>query len=120
MLDRFPEDLGDVLDADFLVPAFALHAVVEHDVAEGARDRDARRAGRDRLLAALGVHLLARVLLHPHARAAGTAAHPARSVARHLDEVDTGERADDSPGREVDVVVTAEITRVVVGHSLFQ
>src|SRR4051794_12012853 len=79
--DGFPQDLGDVLYLDFLVLAFALHAIVEHDVAERARDRDAGRAGGDGLLAAFGVDLLARALLHPHARAARTAAHAARSVA---------------------------------------
>src|SRR5882724_8777975 len=57
--DGFPQDLGDVLHPDFLVLALALHAVVEHDVAERARDRDACRAGGNGLLAALGVDLLA-------------------------------------------------------------
>src|SRR5438876_693080 len=85
--DGLPQDLGDVLHADDFVLALALHAVVEHDVAERARHRDAARAGGDRLLAPLGVDLLADALFHPHARAAGTAAHAARAVARHLDEV---------------------------------
>ena len=79
-----------------------------------------RRAGRDRFLAAFGVDLLAGVLLHPHARAAGAAAHAVGAVARHLDEVDAGERTDDAPGREVHVVVAAEIARVVVRDALFE
>ena len=48
---------------------------------------------------ALDVHLLADVLLHPHAGATGTAAHATGAVARHLDDLDAGERAHDFAGR---------------------
>ena len=78
------------------------------------------RAGGDRLLAAFGVDLLAGALLHPHARAAGAAAHALGAVARHLDEVDAGERADDAPRREVHVVVAAEVAGVVVRDALLE
>ena len=59
-------------------------------------------------------------LLHPHARAARAAAHALGAVARHLDEVDAGERADDAPRREVHVVVAAEVAGVVVGDALLE
>ena len=45
---------------------------------------------------------------------------PLRAVARHLDEVDAGERTDDAPGREVHVVVAAEVAGVVVRDALFE
>ena len=59
-------------------------------------------------------------LLHPHARAAGAAAHALGAVARHLDDVDAGERADDLARREVHVVVAAEVAGVVVGDALVE
>ena len=74
-LEGLEDDLGDVGHRHLLVLALALHAVVHHHVAEGARDRDPFGAGGDGLLGALDVHLLADRLLHPHARAAGAAAH---------------------------------------------
>ena len=76
------------------------------------------RAGGDGLLRALGVHLLADRLLHPHAGAAGAAAHAPGAVARHLDDVDAGERADHLARREVHVVVAAEVAGVVVRDAL--
>ena len=45
---------------------------------------------------------------------------PLRAVARHLDEVDAGERTDDAPRREVHVVVAAEVAGVVVGDALLE
>ena len=77
-------------------------------------------AGGERLFGALDVHLLADVLLHPHARAAGAAAHALGAVARHLDDVDAAERADHVARREVHVVVAAEVAAVVVGDALVE
>jgi hypothetical protein len=76
--------------------------------------------GSQGLLGALVVDLLADALLHPHARPAGPAAHALGPVARHLDDVDTRERADDLPGCEVHVVVAAEVAGVVVGDPLVE
>ena len=78
------------------------------------------RAGGERLLGALDVDLLADVLLHPHARAAGAAAHALRAVARHLDDVDAGERPDHLARREVHVVVATEVAGVVVRDALLE
>src|SRR4029079_14278301 len=82
VLERFEQELGHVADAHLFVLDLTLHAVFHHHVAERARDRDAARAGGDGLLRALVVHLLADALLHPHARAAGAAAHALGAVAR--------------------------------------
>src|SRR5437867_3640022 len=71
---------GDVLYDD-VVAAVLLHAVVDHDVAVGAGDGDSFGAGAEQLLRAFGVDLLADALLHPHASAAGTAAHALRAAA---------------------------------------
>ena len=59
-------------------------------------------------------------LLHPHAGPAGAAAHALGAVARHLDDLDALDRADHLAGREVDVVVAAEVARVVVGDALLE
>src|SRR6266511_1303734 len=120
VLDRFEQHLGDVLHPDVLVALLLLHTVVHHHVAERARHRDPARTGGERLLGALDVHLLARVLLHPHARATGAAAQTAGPVARHLDHVDAAERADHVAGREVHVVVAAQVARVVVRDPLLE
>ena len=75
-----------------------LHAVVDHDVAERAGVGDAAGAGGDQLLAALVVDLLADRLLHPHAGAAGAAAHALGAVAAGLDDLDAA-RGCRSPSR---------------------
>ena len=56
-----------------------------------------------------------------HMRAPPAPQHmPLGAVARHLDEVDAGERADDAARREVHVVVAAEVAGVVVRDALFE
>ena len=79
-----------------------------------------RGAGRQRLLGPLVVDLGADRLLHPHARPAGAAAHALGAVARHLDDLDPLDRADDLARREVHVVVAAEVARVVVRDPLLE
>ena len=59
-------------------------------------------------------------LLHPHARAAGAAAHALGAVARHLDDLDALDRPDDLARGEVHVVVAAEVAGVVVGDPLLE
>ena len=59
-------------------------------------------------------------LLHPHAGPAGAAAHALGAVARHLDDLDALDRADDLARREVHVVVAAEVARVVVRDALLE
>ena len=98
----------------------ALHAVVHHDVAEGAGGRDPGGAGGDQLLRPLVVDLLADRLLHPHAGPAGAAAHALGAVAAGLDDLDAADAADDPPGRQVDVVVAAEVAGVVVDDPLVE
>src|SRR5581483_584433 len=60
------------------------HAVVEHDGAERARDRERVGAGGGRLARALLVDPPA-ALLHPHVRAARPAAERLLAAARHLE-----------------------------------
>ena len=60
------------------------------------------------------VDALAEMLLHPHAGTAGTAAEAAVGVARHLGQRRT-RGADQLARRFVDLVVAAEVARVVVG-----
>jgi hypothetical protein len=71
-----------------VLDTLGLHAVVDHDVAERAGGGDAAGAGGEQLLGALDVDLLADVLLHPHAGAAGAAAHALGAVAAGLDDLD--------------------------------
>ena len=54
-------------------------------------------------------------LLHPHAGAAGAAAEGPLGVARHLDEPGVGEHVEQLARSLVDLVVPAEVARVVVG-----
>ena len=116
---------GDVADLDPALVAVVgrpggLGAVVEHDVAERAGGGDAGGARRQGLLGPLVVDLDARRLLHPHAGAAGAAAHALGAVAGHLDDLDPLDRADDLAGRDVHVVVPTEVARVVVRDALLQ
>src|SRR5690606_26194266 len=69
---------------------------------------------------ALVVDLLADRLLHPHARAAGAAAHALGAVGRGLDDLDAAERADDVARREVHVVVATQVAGVVVDDALLE
>src|SRR6266550_4284474 len=104
---------GDVLDDD-VVAAVLLGAVVDHDVAEGAGGGDPPGASADEFLRPFGVDLLAGRLLHPHAGSAGAAAETAGAVARRLHDVDALQGTEHLPRRGIDVVVAAEVTRVVV------
>ena len=89
LLDGLEQMHGDVGDLDLVVfLAGGLHAVVHHDVAEGAGRRDPAGAGLDEFPGPDVVDLRADGLLHPHAGAAGAAAHALGAVARRLDDVD--------------------------------
>src|SRR3546814_6804720 len=109
---RISDWSSDVCSSDLhgLLGAGALHAVVEHDVAERAGGGDAAGAGGDELLGPLVVDLLAEVFLHPHAGATGAAAHVLGAVALGLDQLDALQAADHVPGRHVDVVRSEEHT----------
>ena len=97
---------GDVVDA-----------VGDHHPAERAPGGDLRGAGVQRLLDAFVVDALADVLLHPHPGAAGAAAQAAVGVAGHLGELRAG-GSDQLARRVVDLVVPAQVARVVVGDVL--
>ena len=59
------------------------------------------------------VDALARLFLHPHAAAAGAAAHAEAAVALHLAQLHAGDHAEDVARRVEDVVVAAEVAGVV-------
>jgi electron transfer flavoprotein alpha subunit len=95
--------------------ALGLDAVVDHGHAERAGDGDrvglVSRACSTRIM----LTRLSGVLLHPHAAAAGAAAHAEPAAALHLLEVTPGRRRRMLARRLVDVVVAAEVAGVVVG-----
>ena len=112
---------GDVADLHLvLLHTLALHAVVDHDVAERACGGDAGGAGGQQLLRPFDVDVLAYVLLHPHTAAAGTTAHPLGPAALRLHNLDAAQAADDTAGRLVDVVVSTQVARVVVDDPLVE
>ena len=90
-------------------------AVGEHHAAERAADRDLVGTCADGFLGAVDVDALTDVLLHPHARATGAAAEGLLGVALHLGERRAGQDLEQLARRRVDVVVTAEEARIVVG-----
>ncbi len=74
--ERFEHVDGNVCHFDFVfVNALALHAIVDHDVAERTRRGDAACAGCEQLLAAFDVDVFAGGLFHPEAAAASATAH---------------------------------------------
>ena len=99
----------------------ALHAVVDHDVAEGAGGRD---RGWRRWRAASWVRstlTFLPVCSSIHMRAPPAPQHmPLVPLRRHLDDLDAAERADHLAGRQVHVVVAAEVAGVVVDDPLLE
>jgi hypothetical protein len=87
------------------------HAVVEHHGAERARDSDRLSARCCGFARAFLVDLRA-ALLHPHVRAARTAAERALAAARHLER--PPDPADGLARRGENVVVAREVAGVVV------
>jgi hypothetical protein len=69
----------------------------------------------ERLVDPLDVDLLADLLLHPHPRAAGAAAEAALLAPVHLGVAQALDGAEHLARRRVDLVVPAEVARVVVG-----
>src|SRR4051794_34708907 len=103
-----------------LVLAGALHAVVNHDVTEGAGGGYPGRTGGDELTGARIVDLGPDRLFHPHAGAAGATAHPLRAVPLGFHDLDAPERADHLARGQVHVVVATEVARVVVHDTLLE
>ena len=87
-------------------------------MAERARDGQLGRSGRQGFFHAVDPDLLAGPFFHPEAGASCATAEGVGPVPRHLDHVDTAERADNAARGSVDVVVAAEKAGVVVGDPL--
>src|SRR5690606_40740151 len=83
--------------------------------AERAGGGDDVRVEGEGLVDALVVDALADPLLHPHPGAAGAAAEAALLVAVHLLVAQARDLADDLARGRVDLVVAAQVARVVVG-----
>ena len=119
--DGFEKHLRDVDDLDLALFLGAVglcrRAVGEHDAAERAARRDLLRIGRQCLVDTVDVDALADGLFHPHARAAGAAAHRALPVAGHLAELRARSVHELARGL-VDLVVATEEAGVVVGDVL--
>ncbi len=111
-------DVGD--DYFVFFDSFALHPIVDHDVTERARRSDAARAGRQQLLGAFDVDVLAGVLFHPEASTTSTAAHRLGAVLFGFENLHAAERTNHLARCEVDVVVAAEVAGVVVHHTLVE
>ena len=114
-LSELGDQLHHVEGRNLLLHALRLEAVVDHRHAERAGDGDGVGIGLQRLLDAADVDPLCRLLLHPHATAAGAAAHAEAAVALHLLQLHAGNHAEDVARRVEDVVVAAEVAGVVVG-----
>src|SRR5438309_4293752 len=109
-LNRLREQGRQVDDLE--LGACGAHAVVEHHGAEGACHRQGLRPGAHGFAHALLVDGPASTLLHPHARAARSAAERALAVARHLHS--PAGRGGQLAWRLAHVVVAREVARVVV------
>ena len=119
-VERPQQQLGHVEHLDLLPcrsPGDVVDAVGHHHAAERAAGGDLGGAGVHGLLDAFVVDALADVLFHPHPRAARAAAQTAVGVARHLGQRGAG-GADQLARRVVDLVVPAQVARVVVGDVL--
>ena len=71
--------------------ALCLHTVVDHDVTEGARNRDLCCTGAQQFLRALDVDLFAGAFFHPHATATSTTAHSLGAVTAGFNDFNTTE-----------------------------
>src|SRR5204863_2061206 len=92
-------------------------AVAHHRHAERTGDGDRLRACGEELLGALDVDPFALTLFHPHPPAAGAATQAAIPGARRLDEIHDWQRAPERLARRVvNVIVSAEVARIVVRH----
>ena len=116
--DRGEQELGDVEDLHARCPAASLCRWVRPSESMTRQNGQPVaifvRAGAQRLVDALQVDPLADLLLHPHPRAAGAAAERAVGVPRHLRQPRAG-GADQRARLGVDLVVPAQVARVVVG-----
>src|SRR5207245_4792275 len=109
-LNRLREQGRQVDDLE--LGACGAHAVVEHHGADGACHRQGLRPGAHGFAHALLVDGPASTLLHPHARAARSAAERALAVAR--DRHSPAGRGGQLAWRLAHVVVAREVARVVV------
>ena len=91
--------------------------IIEHDRAERARHRDLCCAGADGLVAAILVDARTDLFFHPHARTSGAAAEGLIGVTFHLHSSCTG-GVDQLARRDVDLVVSTQVARVVIRHLL--
>ena len=106
---------------DFVfLDALALHTIIDHDVTERTRRRDAIGTGCQQLLRTLDVDVFAGGLFHPEASTASATAHALRAVLFGFEHLHAAERANDLARCNVDVVVTSEVTGVVVHDALFE
>src|SRR5699024_89741 len=109
------EDLGVL--ARLAVVLATGDTVTEHDFAERAAGGDLRRSGTECLIDPIDVDAFADLLFHPHAGTARAAAHRAVGVPRHLPVLCAG-GLDEVTGRLVNLVVSTDEARVVVGDIL--
>src|SRR3954452_16580966 len=120
LLDRAEQQLRDVEDLEALLHLALLllrrDGVGEHHDAEGAGGRDEVRLEADGLVHAFDVDLLADLFFHPHAVTAGAAAEAPLLVAVHLLRLQARDGGEHLARRGVDLVVTTQVARVVVGH----
>src|SRR5262245_44259992 len=116
----FGDELAHVLDGQSLLGADHLAAEVDHRQAERTRGRDRAGAGRQQLFDADDVDALLRFDLHPHVAAASAAAEAALTRPRRVDYAQTGDGGGNPARRIRDLVVAAEIARVVEDHAARQ
>ncbi len=114
LIDRLQDDLGDILQLDGAIGGLA--GVGQHDHAERAGDCQGGDTGGLDLGEAVSADTLLPVLFFfPHLSAARAAAERAHAMARQFDQLGPG--AAQCLARVVqDMVVAAQVTRVVVGE----
>lgn len=99
---------------------FGFYAVSHHRHAEGAGGGDGRGVGGEGFFSALDVDALALRFFHPHLSAAGTAAETFGFAAIHLDYIKSRNVFQHSARRVINVIRSAEITGIVIGHAFFE
>src|SRR5664279_878509 len=116
------QDLGHIEHPHVLArPAVGLlgsDGVRQHHHAEWAGGRDQVRIESERLLGAFDVDPLADLLLDPEAGTTGAAAEAAFLAAVHLLRLQARDGAENLARRCVDLVVPAEVARIVIGDQL--
>ena len=106
--------MRDVDHFNLLGLAAIADAITEHHPAERTTSGDRGGIEIQRLIHALVIDPLSEVLFHPHTRTACATTESGLCVARHLGECGSG-CADQLTWRLVDLVMSAQVARVVVG-----